>query len=313
MSPKLLTDVYYTLNDGKKVPAFGLGTYNEDESQHHKITQAVITAIEEGVRHIDTAWYYETEPYIGKALKDVFDRGIVKREDLFITTKVWPSMHDKVEKSLDRSLEQLGVDYVDLFLQHWPLCFESGPDGYPATPVDDAGEIILAEKADYLDTYRQMEEIYHKTSKIKSLGVANFPVRKLKQLLKTCKVKPVNNQIECHPEFPQTELGDFCAENDIIVTAYSPLGGGGNGAPLIKNKRAAALTEKYKDYNINEILYSYHIQSGRIVIPKSLNPKRIQSVKKLVPLTKEDIEFLESGPHKRYTDNPWYGHVGFGY
>lgn len=315
MAPKeLLTDVKFKLNDGNSIPAYGLGTYNEDESNNYKVKDAVIAAIESGIRHIDTAWFYETEPFIGEALKECFEKGLVKREDLFITTKVWPTMWNKAEESLERSLKQLGIEYVDLLLQHWPVALDGGDGGYPKAPLDSEGAAILAEGNNYLETYKQLENIKKTTNKVKSIGVSNFPIRKLKELFSVCEVKPVIDQIECHPEFPQSELCDFCAENGVVVTAYSPLGGGGIGAPLLKNKRVnELLKKKYLDYSINEILYSYHIKSGRVVIPKSLNPDRIKSIKHLVPLTKEDIDFLESGPHNRYNNPPWWGYLGFGY
>lgn len=131
---KLATEVYFDLNDGHKIPALGLGTVPLDDK--FAVRDQVITAVSTGYHHIDTAWYYGTESYIGEALNELFKEGC-KHGDLFITNKVWPSFHHNPEKSLDNSLSDLGIEYVNLFLQHWPICLAEYENGLPPAPKDE--------------------------------------------------------------------------------------------------------------------------------------------------------------------------------
>lgn len=264
-----------------------------------------------GYRHIDTAWYYGTEAYIGEALKELFDAKVVTREELFITTKVWPSMHANPEKSLEQSMKDLGVDYVDLLLQHWPLAFDSDSDGQPAVPYNADGTIREASNATFIDFYQKLENIYLNTSLVRALGVSNYSQGFLEKLLRVAKVVPVVNQIELHPYLPQQALCDYCQEHGILITAYSPLGS--SGAPLVKEPLVQRLAEKY-GVGAGELLQSYHIQSGRIVIPRSTNTERIRGSVRLAPISKGDLDALYQlgvlAP-KRFICDPWGTKLGF--
>ncbi|CCH44420.1 Aldo-keto reductase family 1 member [Wickerhamomyces ciferrii] len=302
MSLGKATDVYLTLNNGNKIPALGLGTANYGDGIPATI-DAVKIAIKAGYRHIDTAWIYNTENEIGIALKELFEQGIVKREDLFITTKVGNPLSQNPELSLNQSLEKLGIEYVDLLLQHWP---------YGNEPVYNEDGSLNREKSiangtnpdkidkDYVGAYKKIEKLYKQyPEKIKNIGVSNYSNEFLGNLINQVEVKPVINQIELHPHLPQRDVVEFDAKHDVLITAYSPAGSSGAAnihIPLVKE-----LASKYNT-TVNAVLTSYHIQEGRIVIPKSINEQRIKDATVLVPLTKDELqqlhEFGESNPKR---------------
>lgn len=305
------TEIYFSLNNGVRIPALGLGTANPHEKLA-ETKQAVKAAIKAGYRHIDTAWAYETEPFVGEAIKELLEDGSIKREDLFITTKVWPVLWDEVDRSLNESLKALGLEYVDLLLQHWPLCFEKikdpkGISGLVKTPVDDSGKTMYAADGDYLETYKQLEKIYLDPNdhRVRAIGVSNFSIEYLERLIKECRVKPTVNQVETHPHLPQMELRKFCFMHDILLTAYSPLGS--HGAPNLKIPLVKKLAEKY-NVTGNDLLISYHIRQGTIVIPRSLNPVRISSTIEFASLTKDELQELNDFGEKypvRFIDEPF--------
>lgn len=299
----LSTEIYFTFNNGNKVPAFGLGT----AAQLNRVSetkQAVKAAVKAGYRHIDTAWAYGVEEYVGEALQELFEEGVVKREDLHITSKVWHTMWDEVDRSLNESLKWLRLDYVDLFLQHWPLCSQKVHDPHfvdqtAKDPVDENGKPLYDERGDWIQTYKDIEKIYldPNDTRVRAIGVSNFPIEYLERVLNECKVVPVCNQVELHPHLPQRDLCDFCREHNILVTAYSPFGG--NDAPLLNAPIIREMCAKY-DATSNEILTSYHLRQGTIVIPRSLNPTRIAANKSFIPLSEEDINKLnEFGKQNR--------------
>lgn len=310
---KKATDVYFTLNNGIKIPALGLGTVPPDDPSDVK--DQVVTAIKAGYRLIDTAWYYGTEKYVGQALKEVFDEGIVKREDIFITTKVWPSFWHSPEKSLDISLKTLGLDYVDLFLQHWPVELHGDENGQPTAPKDDKGNLIYdddpATGTKFIEVYQSLEKILDNTKKTRSIGVSNYSLPKIRQLLPRVKHVPVVNQIEYHPQLPQQNLVDFCNQHKIIIEAYSPVGG--PGAPVLNLPLVQELAKKY-DVSTNEIVDAYQILNGRIAIPRSSNLERIKSIVNLPDLSKEELdELYQIGVVNptRYANDPWGYGLGF--
>ncbi|CDK26339.1 unnamed protein product [Kuraishia capsulata CBS 1993] len=291
------TEVDFTLNDGNKIPAVGLGTACPPEDQEHFI-DSIVTALRSGVRHIDSAWYYGSEPMIGVALQRAFAEGIVKREDIFITTKVWPGRHDDALGSLNESLELLQLDYVDLFLQHLPLCY-----------VRDTFTIV--ENADHLDTWKEMIQIYKTTTKAKSIGVCNYSIPFLERLFKETDVVPVVNQVELHPRLPQLELVKFCRDHGILVEAYSPLGAG--GAPLIKLPIVNELADKYK-VTAADILVSFHVCKGNVVLARTQNLERLKQGWEFVKISSEDLAKLDDygiANHYRYIAGNFGNNLGF--
>ncbi|EGK08442.1 aldo/keto reductase family oxidoreductase [Desmospora sp. 8437] len=233
-----------TLNNGLKMPQLGFGVWQvEDE----KVTAAVAKALEVGYTSIDTAMIYKNETGVGKAIKE----SGIPREDLFVTTKVWNSDqgYEKTLKAYDESLKRLGIDYADLYLIHWP------------TPKYD----------EYVDTYKAMEKLY-KDGRVKAIGVCNFEVEHLQRLLDECEIKPVLNQVECHPYLAQNELKEFCAEHDIFVEAWSPLDQGGE---VLQDQEIQKIADSHGKTNAQVIL-RWHLQNNTIVIPKSVTPSRIE-------------------------------------
>lgn len=306
---KLATEIDFKLHNGLTIPALGLGTVPPENKS--EVKQQIITAVKAGYRHIDTAWKYGSEEYIGEALKELFSEGTIKREDIFVTTKVWPSYWNNPEKSLDESLKRLGLDYVDLLLQHWPTTFKSDEDGEPSLPRDDNGDIIYDDDpvngTKYLETYKGLEKILDNTSKVKSIGVSNYSIPRLKKLLSIAKHKPVVNQFELHPQLPQLDLVKFTKENDILVVAYSPVGS--NGAPVLKLPLVKELAKKY-DVTENEIINSYHIKNNVSLLPRSSNLERIKTIIRLPDLTDDELKKLT----QIGIDNPKrYINADFGY
>ncbi|SCW01544.1 LAFE_0E02014g1_1 [Lachancea fermentati] len=300
-------EIYFTLNNGSKMPALGLGTANPPE-RLAETKQAVKAAVKAGYRHIDTAWAYGTEQYIGEALKELFEEGVVKREDLFITTKVWPTHWDKVNDSLESSLKNLGVDYVDLLLQHWPLCFAkvkdpNGIEGLARNPKNEDGTAKYEPDGDFYETYRQLEKLYlDKDPRVKAIGVSNYPIPYLEKLLKTFKVVPAINQVELHPYLPQLELREYCKKHGIVLEAFSPFGA--DGVPNVEIPEVKEFA-KVHDVSASDVLLSYHIRQGVVVVPRSLNPTRIAGNIEFVPLTEEELDRLNKfgiGRERRYRD-----------
>ncbi|KRT83590.1 hypothetical protein AMK59_4749, partial [Oryctes borbonicus] len=176
---------------------------------------ALNEALKAGYRHIDTAAIYQNEEVVGKVLKNWFDSGKLNRKDVFVTTKLDPTTMDPatVEECLQESLKKLQLDYVDLYLVHFPITIAK----------DENGENYGRTDIDYLDVWKKVEEQYD-AGRAKSIGISNFSIKKIERLLKNCRVKPANNQVETHVYMQQKELFDFCTKKGITVVAYSPLG-----------------------------------------------------------------------------------------
>lgn len=235
---------FITLNNGLKMPQLGYGVWQVPDDE---ATFAVAKAIGAGYRSIDTAMIYKNEHGVGRAIRDAG----VPREDLFITTKVWNSDqgYDNTLRAFEESLERLGLDYVDLYLIHWP------------TP----------EFGEFVDTYKAMEKLYQ-DGRVKAIGVCNFEIEHLQRLLDECDVVPVLNQIECHPYLAQNELKEFCAKHDIFVEAWSPLDQGGE---VLQDETVQRIAEAHGKSPAQAVL-RWHLQNNTIAIPKSVTPSRIE-------------------------------------
>jgi glycerol 2-dehydrogenase (NADP+) len=213
----------------------------------------VAYALSLGYRHIDAAYCYGNEAEVGQGIADAVQAGHVKREDLFVTTKLWCTYHTRVEQALDKSLESLGLEYVDLFLMHWPVAMnpEGSDDRFPRH-ADGARDLVLSRS--HVDTYRDMEKLLA-TGKTKAIGVANYSTRYLDELLSQVTVVPAVNQIENHPLLPQREIVDLCSQKGIHVTAYSPLGS--SGSPLMSLATIKRIAEK-RNAPASTVLLGWH-------------------------------------------------------
>lgn len=221
------------------------------------MAKAVETALKSGYRLIDAAYCYANEDEVGQGLKAAFDSGI-KREDIFVVTKLWNTYATRAEEGLDKSLKALGLDYVDLFLVHWPVAMNphgtrhdgGDADRFPTLPD---GERDILWDHDHVDTWKGMEALLP-TGKTKAIGVSNYSKIFLENLLKQASVVPAVNQIENHPECPQPELVELCQAKGIHVMAYSPLGS--TGSPLMKSEPVVEVAQK-KGVSPGTILLSY--------------------------------------------------------
>jgi len=232
-----------TLGNGVKMPHLGLGTWRSAEGA--EVEQSVRWALEIGYRHVDTAAVYGNERGVGRAIRD----SRVPREQVFVTTKVWNddqrAGRDAVLRAFDESLRRLGTDYVDLYLVHWPV------------------------KGKYVEAWRALEQIYS-TGRVKAIGVSNFLVHHLADVLKVASVKPMVNQVEFHPRLVQRQLLDFCRNEGIVQEAWSPLMKGKAGeVPLLRE-----LAGKYGK-TPSQVVLRWDLQHGVVTIPKSVRRERL--------------------------------------
>lgn len=245
---KMAVNTHFKLNTGASIPAVGLGTW---QSAPGEVAAAVEHALKSGYRHIDAAFVYGNENEVGQGLKAAFDSGI-KREDVFVTSKLWCTFHQKPQECLDKTLENLGLEYLDLWLMHWPV--PMNPNGnHPLFPKHEDGSRDLDTKWSYVQTWKGMEEV-QKSGKVKAIGVSNFSVPFLETLLKDSSVVPAANQIENHPYLPQQEIVDFCQSKGIQVQAYSPLGS--TGSPLFQEEGVKEVAKKH-NVGPGTVLISY--------------------------------------------------------
>ncbi|KAH7176700.1 NADP-dependent oxidoreductase domain-containing protein [Dactylonectria macrodidyma] len=300
----------FKLNTGQDIPAVGFGTW---QAPAGKVQTAVEYALKDGYKLVDGAYCYGNEDEVGQGLKAAFESGI-KREDVFVMTKVWASYNTRCELALDKSLKSLGLDYVDLFLVHWPLLLnpEGNDDKFPTLP-DGSRDIIRSHN--HIDTWKQMEKLVA-TGKTKAVGVCNYSLKYLEELLPEATIIPAINQIENHPSLPQQEIVDFCKEKGIHVVAYSPLGS--TGGPMMTSEPVVKVAEK-KGVSPATVLLSYHIARGTTVLAKSVTPERITANKEIVVLDADDMKILDDysndlaskGELKRYVYPPFGINFGF--
>ncbi|MBG9789862.1 aldo/keto reductase [Brevibacillus laterosporus] len=250
-----------TLANGVVKPWLGLGVYKADDGA--EVEQAIRMALEAGYRSIDTAAIYENEAGVGKAIRD----SKIPREEIFVTTKVWNTEqgYESTLQAFDTSLQKLGLDYIDLYLVHWPV------------------------PGKYKETWRALETLYKK-GLVRSIGVSNFHIHHLEDLLSVCEVKPMLNQIEMHPYLIQKELRQYCEQHGIYVEAWRPLMRGNLEVPLLQE-----MAERYQKTPA-QIVLRWDLQHKVLVIPKSVRKERIIENAGLFDfeLTDEDMAMLDS-------------------
>ncbi|SCU85810.1 LAME_0D02938g1_1 [Lachancea meyersii CBS 8951] len=293
-----------TLNTGAKMPAIGLGTWRSTKDNGYN---AVRKAIDAGYRHIDSAAVCMNEPVIGKAIRD----SGIPRDQLFVSTKLWSTQHRNPAQAIKHSLDRMGLDYVDLYMMHWPLAFKTDL-------LKTKNYLIIPTKADktpdvdtewsHVNTWELMQDLPSQGT-AKAIGVANCSIRHLQQILDSPgnKIVPATNQVEAHPFLPQNEMLAFCRHKGIVMEAYSPLGS--DGAPFVKEP---VMREIAKRYHVEpaQLLINWGLKRGCVVLPKSVTPERIVSNLQTFELSDEDFtrinDLAPERGSKRTHNPPWF-------
>jgi alcohol dehydrogenase (NADP+) len=258
------------------MPILGLGTWKSEPGQAYN---AVREAIHIGYRHIDCATFYGNEVEIGNAIRDVIDEGQVTRKELWITSKLWGNAHGRnnVEGALKKTLQDLGLDYLNLYLIHWPIPLKPS-----AVFPSSAADFELPAEVPIQSTWEGMEAAVS-AGLTRHIGVCNFSAKKLRDLLPHCKVKLEVNQVELHPLLQQPELVEYCASQGIHMTAYSPLGSSDRpdflkapDAPVLLDNPMIKSIAQGRGCTPAQVLLAWHVQRGISVIPKSVTPSRLR-------------------------------------
>ena len=307
---------YLDFRNGDSMPSLGLGTWKSNPGE---VYDAIIEAIKVGYRHIDCAMIYGNEDEIGKALNDAMESGLVKREDLWITSKLWCNSHGKenVIPALKSTLNDLQLDYLDLYLVHWPIALK------PNVIFPEKGE-DMASLVEFpiSETWKGMEVALDQ-GLVKHIGVSNFSIKKLKNISANARIKPEVNQIELHPLLQQAEMLEYCNNENINLTAYSPLGSK-DRIPEMKAQNEPNLFEnpiineiaKAHDCSSAQVLINWAIERGTSVIPKSVNPGRIkenfESIN--IRLSENDMtQIAKLDKHFRYVNGAFWAMPGSPY
>ena len=279
-----------------EMPILGLGTW---KSAPGEVYDAVKVALQAGYRHIDCAPIYGNEPEVGQALTESFEAGVVSRDDVWITSKLWNDAHapEDVRPAAEATLHDLQIDTLDLYLIHWPVALQPGVN-MPESPDD----LIALEDQPIAETWAAMEDLVD-AGLVRHIGVSNFNISKLRRLLASAELAPEMNQVEMHPYLPQNDLLAFADEQDVHVTAYSPLGSAdrpeemkADDEPvLLEDPTLAEIAERH-DASVAQVLISWAIHRGTAVIPKSVTPAHIKDnlAAAELSLTDEDMEAIDA-------------------
>jgi alcohol dehydrogenase (NADP+) len=290
-----------TFDNGDTMHAIGLGTW---KSKGNDVKEAVKDALRAGYRHIDTAAIYGNEEQIGEALQEIFSEGTILREEVFITSKLWNDSHQEgqVMPALTNTLKRLQLDYLDLYLIHWPVAFKHGVD-FPEKPSD----FVSLEEAPLIETWKQMETA-KKSGYTRHIGVSNFSKEKLQNLVSKGSIKPEMNQVEMHPLLQQQNLLDYCNSEGIFMTAYSPLGSGdrseemkGDDEPNLMDIKEIQKIAKKHNASTAQVLIAWHNHRDTAAIPKSTTKEHIIDNFKAASITLDDGDMKTiAGLNKNY-------------
>ena len=305
-----------SFNSDDAMPILGLGTW---KSAPGEVYDAVKVALEAGYRHIDCAPIYGNEPEVGRGLTESFEAGVASREDVWITSKLWNDAHapEDVRPALRQTLSDLQIDTIDLFLIHWPVALKKGTQ-LPQSPSD----FVSLDEVPITETWAAMEELVD-DGLTRHIGVSNFNIPKLQTLLDTADHPPEMNQIELHPYLQQTDMVEFARENDVHLTAYSPLGSKDRPAgmksddePILLDDPTIAEIADAHDATPAQVLIRWAIHRGTAVIPKSVNEGRIKEnlAAADVHLTDADMEQIATlDRQRRYVDGEFWAMEGSPY
>lgn len=288
------------LNDGNFVPVLGFGTTVPDKVAKDEVIKATKIAIDNGFRHFDSAYLYNVEEEVGQAIRSKIEDGTVKREDIFYTSKLWSTFHrpELVRTCLEKTLKSTQLDYVDLYIIHFPMALQPGDRFFPR---DENGKLLF-ETVDICDTWEAMEKCKD-AGLAKSIGVSNFNCRQLERILNKpgLKYKPVCNQVECHLYLNQSKMLDYCKSKDIILVSYCTLGSSRDktwvdqkSPVLLDDPVLCAIAKKYKQTPALVAL-RYQLQRGIVALTRSFNAKRIKELTQVFEfqLASEDMKVLD--------------------
>ncbi|TVY14435.1 Glycerol 2-dehydrogenase (NADP(+)) [Lachnellula arida] len=297
------------------IPSVGFGTWAAEVNGWCK--DGVLTALKAGYRHLDCAWMYGVDQEIGQAIR----KSGIPRSEIFITSKAWPHFYapENVELNLDLVLKQMGLDYIDLWLAHWPYAgkpisraaLENAKNGRKNTPEEkgilmEDGKPVkdwvhtstniakqFGQEGSFVPTWKAMEELVNK-GKARAIGLSNFSITELEAVIPYAEIPISCNQIEVHPWLPQNALVEFGKKNDILITCYSPFAGQkADGATLLKDEKILKLAEK-NGMDVGQLLQSWAVQRGTVPLGKSSTPSRIKSNLDIKKLDDESMKVLDA-------------------
>ena len=287
-SPNNLSDTKIPLNDGSgAMPAAGFGTLIPDAAV---VRQTVKAALEAGFRHIDCAELYRTEDAVGRAIQDAFAANTVRREDLFITSKLWNTNHrpGRVRPALEASLRRLQVDVLDCYLIHTPFAFQPGEE---LQPKDEHGNPVYDTGVTLLETWRAMEDMVDE-GLCKSIGLSDITLDRLKEIVAVARIKPAVVQVECHPYLPEWELLEFCRQHGIVLLAFAPLGHGME--PRVTQHPVIEAIAARVGMTPAQVALAWAVQRGTAFLTTSTNPAHIKENFHISPLPEASMREIQT-------------------
>lgn len=284
---------YIQMNSKTDIPVIGLGGWAPATEEARREAKGwILSAIKSGYRHIDTALGYGTEKVVGEAIRE----SGVPREEIFVTTKLPWNHHTRVTESMQESLNNLGMEWVDLYLIHFPIAMEYDPSTFD--PKNPDGTWRVDEKAKFQDTWADMTKLLDQ-GKCKAIGVSNFSIKTLEELLRSTNVVPCCNQVELHPYLAQNDLREYCKEKGIVVVAYAP-----SGYDAVRNDPTIVEIAKKHGVSSNQVILAWHLVRDTVVIPKSSNAERQMQNLLLPTLDQDDMKKINALDRGQRICNP---------